>query len=76
MFYPFLESADFFQYSTFLKNSFRNRIRVSNSLDPDRARHSVRPDLSPNCLRRLSADDTSRQRGNVCKINLFQAPRL
>ena len=35
-----------------------NTIRVSNSLDPDQARLFVRPDLGPNCLHRLSADDT------------------
>ena len=29
---------------------------MSNSLDPDQARHFVRPDLGPNCLQRLSAD--------------------
>ena len=34
---------------------------MSNSLDPDQARHLVGPDLCPNCLQRLSADDTSRQ---------------
>ena len=39
---------------------FRNTIRVSNSLDPDQARHNVGPDLDPNCLQRLSVDDTSR----------------
>ena len=32
-----------------------------NSLDPDQARHIVRPDLGPICLQRLSADNTSRQ---------------
>ena len=37
-------------------------MRVSNSLDPDQARHLVRPDLGPNCYQRLSADDTGRQR--------------
>ena len=52
-----LSSADFSK-SIFSKNSFRNAISVSNSLDPDQARHSVRPDLGPNCLQRLSADDT------------------
>ena len=31
----------------------------SNSLYPDQARHFVRPDLDPNSLQRLSADDTS-----------------
>ena len=35
---------------------------MSNSLDLDQARHFVRPDLGPNCLQRLSADDTRRQR--------------
>ena len=42
----------------FHKSSFRNNIRVSNSLDPDQARPYVGPDLGPNCLYRLSADDT------------------
>ena len=50
-------SADFFQNQFFFsKNS--NTIKVSNRLDPDQARHFVGPDLSPNCLQRLSADDT------------------
>ena len=34
---------------------------MSNGLDPE-ARRFVGPDLSPNCLQRLSADDTGRQR--------------
>ena len=38
---------------TFSKKSFRNTIRVSNSLDPDQAGHFVGPDLDPNCLQRL-----------------------
>ena len=37
-------------------NSLDATIRVSNSLDPDQARHFVGPDLGPNCLQRLSAD--------------------
>ena len=36
-----------------------NTVRVSNSLDPDQARSFVGPDLGPNCLQRLSADDKS-----------------
>ena len=37
---------------------------MSNSLDPNQARHSqagqnVGPDLGPNCLQRLTADDIS-----------------
>ena len=38
----------FFKKSTFSKNSFRNDIRLSNSLDPDLARPSVGHDLVPN----------------------------
>ena len=53
----YLLSAAFFFKLFFLENSFRNIIRVSNSLDPDQDRHSVVPDLGPNCLQRLSADD-------------------
>ena len=34
---------------------------MSNSLDPDQARLFVRPGLGPNCLQRLSADDTMRK---------------
>ena len=59
-FHAFLSSADFF------KINFRKILSgipsVSNNLDPDHARHFVGPDLGPNCLQRLSADDTSRQR--------------
>ena len=54
----YLLSADFSQIENQL---FRNTVRVSNSLDPDQARHFVGPDLCSNCLQRLSADDTSLQ---------------
>ena len=37
----------FFSKLTFPKNSFRNMIRVSNSLDPDQVQHFVGPDLGP-----------------------------
>ena len=43
----FLLSADFFQNQLFLKNSFRNTIRVSNTLDLNQARHFVGPDPVP-----------------------------
>ena len=52
----------FFSKSTFSKNTSRNTIRVSNSMEPEQARQNVGPDLGLNCLQRLSADDTSRQR--------------
>ena len=58
----FFLSADFFSKSFFLrKNIFRNAIRMSHSVDPDKARHKVGPDLGPNCWPRLLTDDTSRQ---------------
>ena len=41
----------------FSKDSFRNTIRVSNDLGPDQDRYLVSPDLGPNCLQRLAADD-------------------
>ena len=44
-------------YFTLWLLDFFNTIRVSNSLDPDRARHFVGPDLGPNSLQGLSADN-------------------
>ena len=38
---------------------------MSNSVDPDSAQYFVRPDLGPNCLQWLSADDTCRKKGNL-----------
>ena len=38
---------------------------MSNSLGSDQARQNVGPDLGPNCLQKLSADHTSRQRVTV-----------
>ena len=49
---------------------------MSNSLDPDQARRVVGPDLGPNCLQRLSADDTSRQRVNPKKRQSQQMPYI
>ena len=45
-------------FKIFWKKSFRYTIKVSNSLDLDQ----VGPELGPNCLQSLSADDTSIQR--------------
>ena len=44
----------FFKINFFEKKSFRNTIIVSNILDPDQDRHSVGPNLGPNCLQMLS----------------------
>ena len=38
---------------------------MPNSLDPDEAGQFVWPDLGPNCLPRLSADDTGRQKSLI-----------
>ena len=45
----------------FFEKFFWEHYQSFKSLDPDQARHSVWPDLVPNCLQRLSssADDTS-----------------
>ena len=51
-------SVDFF--FTISKDSIRYTISVSNSLNEDLTQHFVGPDLGPNCLQKLSADDTSR----------------
>ena len=56
-----LLSADFFfSKLTFSKNSSGNNIRVPNSLGPDQDRHSGGPDLGPNSLQKLTADDKTR----------------
>ena len=65
----FLSSADFISKSSFSKNYFGITIGVSNSLDPDKARRFVGPGLDPNCLQRLSADATRRQRVNPPKLH-------
>ena len=48
-------------YLTLWILDFFNTIRVSNSLDPDQARYFVGPDLGPNCLQRLSADNKGKE---------------
>ena len=42
-----------------LKDSFRNTIRMSKGLYPYQDWHSVNPDLGPNCLQMLFADNKS-----------------
>ena len=45
---------------------------MSKSLGTDQARHFVGPDLGPNCLQRLSADNTGRLRVKLAiKIQLY-----
>ena len=59
----------------FSKNYLRNSIRVSNSLDPDQAQHFVGPDLGPNCLQRLSADNTIRQKAKHNHYKIVKSPK-
>ena len=59
VFHAFLSSADFYQNQLFQK-ILSGIPSVSNSLYPDQARHFVGPVLGPNCLKKLSADDTRR----------------
>ena len=42
----------------FFKTFFQKYHQIVKHLDPEQAGHVVRPDLGPNCLQRLSADDT------------------
>ena len=55
------QSIIFFKQDLLISTNFTGMIgttiRVSTSLDPDQVRCSVGPDLGPNCLQRLSADD-------------------
>ena len=48
---------------------------MSNSLDHDQARRVVGPNLGPNCLPRLSADDIDRQRVKYCNSPKFWIPK-
>ena len=48
--------ADFFEIN-FFKKFYQEHLK--KSLDPDQDRQNVGPDLGPNPLQRLSADDKS-----------------
>ena len=54
-------SVDFFFQNQIIQKILSGRPKTSNSLGQDQAKHSVRPDLGPNCLQRFTADDTCRQ---------------
>ena len=62
-FHAFLSPADVLTESTFSKKTLSgNSSRVLNSLELDQAWPFVGPDLGPNYLQRLSADDTCMKR--------------
>ena len=61
----------FFFEIHFFEKFFLEYFKNANSLDPDQAQSYVGPDLGPNSLQRLSADDTiSRQNNYLCQICL------
>ena len=69
MLFCLLSAFFFFQNKLFKKNIFLEYRHYSfkpsechTVLDPDQAQYFVGPDLGPNCLQKLSADDTSKQR--------------
>ena len=60
-FFVFCHLLIFFKIN-FFKRFFKNAIGVSNSLDLNQPLHAVGSYLGPNCLQRLSADDTRKSR--------------
>ena len=48
-------------------------MSVSNSLDSDQDQCFVGPDLRPNCLQRLSADDKSRCSKEMVNVNFLHS---
>ena len=59
-----------FLYLIFSKKSKRNTISVTNSLNPDQARHFHGPDLGPNCLQGLLAGDKVATSGGKVQMYL------
>ena len=45
---------------SFSQNSFRNSLKVSNSLDLDQVEKIVQSDLDPNSLQRLSGQKSAK----------------
>ena len=58
--HAFLSSDGLFQNYLFQEKIPSGIPSASNSLEPDQARHFVGPDMGPDCLQRLSADDKVR----------------
>ena len=58
-FHDFVAVCCLYSKLIFSMNIFGNTIRVSSALVPDQDQHYVGPDLGPNCLQRLSADNKS-----------------
>ena len=58
-------------YFTLWMLDFFNTIWVSNSLDPDQARHFVGPDPGQNCLQKLSADIVGKELNTKQLVDTF-----
>ena len=54
--------TDLPQTHCYQSNPLQNPMRYTNIFQPDQAGHHVGPDLGPNFLHKLSADDIGRQR--------------
>ena len=71
----FVVACYLFSKLTFSKYSFKNTIRLSNSLDPDQG-----PALGPNCLQRQTTKvATSKERVNdIYRVRVlhFQNPEI
>ena len=60
IFHAFLVICHLFSKLTFSKKN-KKTFRVANGLDTDQDQLFVRPDLGPNCLQRLSAEDKRKE---------------
>ena len=62
--------SNYFHYNWAILHTFFAVFRVSNSLDPDQARHFVGPDVGPSSLQRLSSDTNVKIAYLMCKLIL------
>ena len=53
-----LSSVELFKKNNYFQKEIQDHYQCQNSLDPDQDGSFIGPDLGPNCLQRLSADDS------------------
>ena len=58
-------------FTLWMLDFFFNTIQASKTLDRDRARHFVGPDLGPNCLQRLLADIAGKELNTKQLVDTF-----
>ena len=56
----------FFFKINFFKTFFQEHYQIAKGLDPYQDRITFGPDLGPNCLQRLSADNNSHHKQEFC----------